>query len=135
MKKLSFGKKILGSFCILALLLFSIALLMITYNSLNQGITTFEECIAAGNPAMESYPRQCIADGKTFIEQVMEETACLPEQRNSEACIQVYEPVCGWNDPEKIQCIKYPCAQDYSNICEACSNENILHYTKGKCPK
>jgi len=22
-------------------------------------ITNFEECIAAGNPAMESYPRQC----------------------------------------------------------------------------
>jgi len=28
-------------------------------------INNFEECIAAGNPAMESYPRQCrTADGK-----------------------------------------------------------------------
>lgn len=33
-------------------------------------ITNFEECIAAGNPAMESYPRQCRADGKTFVEKI-----------------------------------------------------------------
>jgi hypothetical protein len=31
-------------------------------------ITTFEECVAAGNPVMESYPRQCRAEGKTFVE-------------------------------------------------------------------
>lgn len=31
-------------------------------------ITTFEECVAAGNPVMESYPRQCRAEGQTFIE-------------------------------------------------------------------
>jgi len=33
-------------------------------------ITTFEECIEAGNPAMESYPRQCASDGETFIEDI-----------------------------------------------------------------
>lgn len=34
-------------------------------------ITTFEECAQAGNPVMESYPRQCrTADGKTFTEEV-----------------------------------------------------------------
>lgn len=32
-------------------------------------ITNFEECAAAGNPVMESYPRQCRAqDGTTFTE-------------------------------------------------------------------
>lgn len=33
-------------------------------------ITNFEECIAAGNPAMESYPRQCIdpISDKLFVE-------------------------------------------------------------------
>jgi hypothetical protein len=32
-------------------------------------ITNFEECIAAGYPAMESHPRQCMtAEGKTFVE-------------------------------------------------------------------
>lgn len=32
-------------------------------------ITSFEECLAAGNPVMESYPRQCSTkDGKSFTE-------------------------------------------------------------------
>ena len=33
-------------------------------------ITNFEECVAAGNPVMESYPRQCTADGQTFVEEI-----------------------------------------------------------------
>lgn len=33
-------------------------------------ITNFDECAAAGNPVMESYPRQCRADGKNFIEYI-----------------------------------------------------------------
>ena len=39
-------------------------------------IDNFEECIAAGNPAMESHPRQCnTEDGKHFVEIINE-----PEQ-------------------------------------------------------
>jgi hypothetical protein len=34
-------------------------------------INNFEECIAAGNPAMESHPRQCKTfDGKHFVEEI-----------------------------------------------------------------
>lgn len=34
-------------------------------------INNFEDCIAAGNPAMESYPRQCaVPGGNTFVEEV-----------------------------------------------------------------
>ncbi|TAK05096.1 hypothetical protein EPO33_03875 [Patescibacteria group bacterium] len=34
-------------------------------------ITSFEECAAAGNPVMESYPRQCrTPDGRSFTEEV-----------------------------------------------------------------
>jgi hypothetical protein len=34
-------------------------------------ISNFQECAAAGNPVMESYPRQCATkDGRTFIEDV-----------------------------------------------------------------
>lgn len=29
-------------------------------------INSYAECVAAGNPVMESYPEQCRADGKTF---------------------------------------------------------------------
>lgn len=45
----------------------------------SQEIRSFEECIAAGNPIMESYPRQCRADGKTFVE-VLEEPVQGPDQ-------------------------------------------------------
>lgn len=33
-------------------------------------VTNFTECSAAGGPIMESYPRQCRHDGKTFTESV-----------------------------------------------------------------
>ncbi len=36
-----------------------------------EAITSFEDCIAAGNPVMESYPRQCrTPDGKNFVEDI-----------------------------------------------------------------
>ncbi len=60
---------------------------------------------------------------------------CSPESRNAEMCITLYKPVCGWNDPEKIQCIRYPCASTYSNSCVACQNENVPYYTEGECPQ
>lgn len=33
-------------------------------------IKNFEDCVAAGNPVMESYPRQCSANGQTFTENI-----------------------------------------------------------------
>ncbi|MFA5413413.1 MAG: Gmad2 immunoglobulin-like domain-containing protein [Patescibacteria group bacterium] len=33
-------------------------------------VTNFEECVAAGNPVMESYPRQCRAGDKNFVEYI-----------------------------------------------------------------
>lgn len=59
---------------------------------------------------------------------------CAPASRNAEACTAIYQPVCGWSDPERIQCIRYPCAQTYSNACTACLNEAVLYWTPGDCP-
>jgi len=40
-------------------------------------IQSFEECAAAGNPVMESYPRQCrTADGKHFVEIIPGKEQC-----------------------------------------------------------
>lgn len=37
----------------------------------NSEIDSFEQCLAAGNSAMESNPRQCrTVDGKHFVEQI-----------------------------------------------------------------
>jgi hypothetical protein len=33
----------------------------------NKIIDSFDACVAAGNPVMESYPERCNADGKTFV--------------------------------------------------------------------
>ena len=99
-------------------------------------INSFEDCIAAGYPLMESYPRQCwVADGRTFVEVINKKRIyCTEEQRNVDACITLYDPVCGWSDSEKIQCVTYPCASTYSNNCMACSDENVLYWEAGECP-
>ncbi|HAG27319.1 TPA: hypothetical protein DCG61_00840 [Patescibacteria group bacterium] len=36
-------------------------------------VSNFEECVEAGNPVMESYPRQCSSDGQTFVEEIKQE--------------------------------------------------------------
>ncbi|MCF7845291.1 MAG: Gmad2 immunoglobulin-like domain-containing protein [Candidatus Pacebacteria bacterium] len=33
-------------------------------------VDSFEECVEAGNPVMESYPRQCIHEGEKFVEDI-----------------------------------------------------------------
>ncbi|MBI2144720.1 hypothetical protein HYU18_00165 [Candidatus Woesearchaeota archaeon] len=60
---------------------------------------------------------------------------CSPQSREAAACIQLYDPVCGWFDPEKIQCVRYPCAQTFSNSCFACMDEKVQYWTKGECKK
>jgi len=57
---------------IAAMLLVSVIGLIIGYLLLNRAptVTSFEECVAAGNPIMESYPEQCNHNGKTYVRQV-----------------------------------------------------------------
>ena len=62
-------------------------------------------------------------------------TDCAPEQRKSDFCAEIYEPVCGWFDPEKIQCVRYPCARTFSNSCFACMDEMVMSWTEGECPQ
>lgn len=64
-----------------------------------------------------------------------EERFCSPESRNADACALIFEPVCGWFDGTKIQCIKYPCAGNYSNSCLACMDKRVLYWTEGDCPE
>ena len=101
----------------------------------DSAITNFEECAASGNPIMESYPRQCRANGQTFAERISETFLCTQEQRDVEVCAQIYVPVCA---TVQIQCIKAPCnpiQQTFSNACEACKNSLVEKYTQGACPK
>ena len=43
-------------------------------------INSFEDCVSAGNPVMESYPRQCrTVDGQTFVEEIQISKQKIPE--------------------------------------------------------
>ncbi len=52
------------------LVLTSLALFYPIRETNNSAPGNFEECVSAGNPIGESYPRQCTANGKTFYEEL-----------------------------------------------------------------
>ena len=60
---------------------------------------------------------------------------CPEESREIDACVEIYQPVCGWFDSEETKCAKYPCAETFSNSCFSCQNSDVLYYTDGECPK
>ncbi|NUN11519.1 hypothetical protein HUU53_02640 [Candidatus Micrarchaeota archaeon] len=88
------------------------------------GNTYGNSCQAACAGVETNYSGECVA----------KQTLCTPDQRNVSGCTKELNPVCGWNDPEQIQCIKYPCAQNYDNPCLACTNEQVIGWTQGQCP-
>lgn len=104
-------------------------------------ITSFEECAAAGNPIMESYPRQCSANGQTFVEDIEQPQnmakfiECSEEEKLAQACTFEYNPVCGIVD-NGIRCVTTPCqstdALTFGNKCGACSGQAYGYY-EGAC--
>jgi hypothetical protein len=69
-------------------------------------ISSFAECEAAGYPIMESYPRQCRADGQTFVEDV--EPQPMPPEDEA-ICVDT----CGDGTCAEIVCLGTgcPCAE------------------------
>lgn len=58
---------------------------------------------------------------------------CTPEQKQAEACIEIYQPVCA---SVQIQCITTPCEpipKTFGNSCEACSENSVTQYIEGAC--
>lgn len=82
-------------------------------------VDNFKECIAVGNPVMESYPRQCIHDNQTFKEII--ENFCIQEEI-SDLCITLYDPVCG-----------YPSNKTFTNSCFACQDKEVIYWIPGVC--
>jgi hypothetical protein len=61
-------------------------------------------------------------------------TECLPKQRNVDACIEIYQPVCA---SVNVQCVTTPCdpvQETFANSCKACVNSLVSSYTNGECP-
>jgi|GEM_PF-4040588 len=67
------------------------AFLVLAACQTQQPITNFDECVAAGNPVMESYPEQCRANGQTFV-----------NERQQTETPPLGMPVPGTNTPEMI---------------------------------
>ncbi len=94
-------------------------------------INSFDECVAAGNPIQESYPRKCTAQGNTFVEELpaaeeMSEELCNSagghwnscsskcridnQGKDGVACAMMCEPLCecggikGYSCPEGYEC-------------------------------
>lgn len=62
-------------------------------------ITNFEECAAAGNPVMESYPEQCrTPDGRVFVNErqsvpqgPVSSNGCVPAGCSGQLCLSLEE--------------------------------------------
>ncbi len=94
-------------------------------------VDNFKECVAAGNPIMESYPRQCRHENQTFKEVI--ENFCTQEDVG-DVCMNLYEPVCGY---QPVQCVTTPCppiSQTFSNSCFACQEQGVAYWMEGECP-
>lgn len=59
---------------------------------------------------------------------------CSPDSKKAQVCPEYYSATCGWFSTS-IKCIKYPCAQTFSNPCFACADPKVSYYTMGECPK
>jgi hypothetical protein len=69
-----------------------------------------------------------------LLEVELQLTTCTDEEREVDACIQIYQPVCA---EVFVQCIKAPCDpifQTFSNACDACRNRLVEAHTAGECP-
>jgi hypothetical protein len=61
-------------------------------------------------------------------------TECLPEQRDVDACIEIYQPVCATINVQCVTTPCYPAQETFANSCKACTNSLVSIYTKGACP-
>ncbi|MFH0952192.1 MAG: hypothetical protein V1838_03290 [Patescibacteria group bacterium] len=82
----------------------------------NSLVTNFEECAAAGNPVMESYPRQCAAGGRTYTENISDADQLLGGDEDEHGC----KPSAGYSWCE----IKQKCLRTWEEDCTEASNTN-----------
>ena len=99
-------------------------------NPIESMVESFEECVAAGNPIMESYPRQCRTDdGKSFVEKI---EFSLPSQ--SQCKKHGGEWLSEWNECEYVseqQCLEMN--GDYFECESACRHDSNAEICTTQC--
>ena len=59
---------------------------------------------------------------------------CTNGDRNGNCDVSTVSVVCGWFNPQLVQCSRYPCAGTYDNTCSACKDPKVYSVTQGSCP-
>lgn len=73
-------------------------------------IKNFEDCVAAGNPVMESYPAQCQAGGRVFVEKIPKEDEPT-DGCGDGVCAEITCQAIGCPMPETAENCPQDCAQ------------------------
>ncbi len=102
-------------------------------DSADSEISSFDECVEAGYPVMESYPRQCaVPDGETFIEELDEDNDKQTDEGQTGGKDQVDEicaNLCGDGICQRIVCMAEgcPCAETEESCPDDCGagEENV----------
>ena len=136
------------TFIILAIIIVAIAIMQINPSPKTDVKSTYPERKYVSQDTNECQRTQilCVEGSEKFEDSTgcgcqpkttqQKLTLCLDEQRNADACITLFAPVCATVDTN-LRCITEPCPstefKTYSNSCVACSDENVLGYTEGEC--
>lgn len=127
-------KESMGNYVVLLDTLGSPRTLDVYSPSLIDKVLTPEKCLSMQGTLVNILERQKCLKNESLIGRVdafitpniccapYDLTYCTPDQRNVDACITLWEPVCG-----------YPAEETFSNSCLACSSEQIEYYIEGEC--
>jgi len=131
-----------------------LVMILLLFACTQTNITDFQSCVDAGNPVMESFPRQCAADGSTYTELIggdVDEHGCRGSAgytwcENKQKCLRTFEEPCiiesenpcdenqDWCDLQQ-KCLDKgsSCIDPFSELCEKsggrwneCSNKCAL---------
>ena len=125
MKKKTISKIIISVFLILVII--SLIILNLPEKELVGGDKDEHGCIGSAGyqwcPSTEKCQRMWEEYCEEFADQYKaNKIYCLPEQRDSDFCTFLYDPVC-----------TFPEQRTYPNSCIACSNKSVEYYLEGEC--
>lgn len=82
-------------------------------------VNSFRSCVRAGNPVMESYPRQCMHEGRTYVEQIPDDDTVGLECTFNSHCETPASYLIQSNCPFTSACIDNECRV----ICPLCFSD------------